>query len=54
MGRVRVTIVSGGNTLMLFVCFVELRVAVNYIKMLSLAQQCFCGKFMLQAAIKRI
>ena len=38
---------------MLYACFVELHVAVNYIKILSLAQQCFFGKCMSQAAIKR-
>jgi len=32
----------------------ELHVTVNYIKIISVAQQCFCGKFMLLVAIKCI
>jgi hypothetical protein len=32
--------------------FVELHVTMNYIKIVSVAQQCFCGKFILPANIK--
>jgi hypothetical protein len=34
-----------GNTTMHYVCLVEVHVAVNYIKILSVAHQCFYGKF---------
>lgn len=33
-----------GNTTMHFVCIVELSVTVGYIKILPVAQQCFCAK----------
>ena len=32
---------------------VELHVAVSYVKILVVAQQCFCDKFMSPATIKR-
>jgi len=40
------------NTTMHFVCVFELYVSVNYIKIFSVAQQYFDGKFMPQATIK--
>jgi hypothetical protein len=33
-----------GNTTLHYVCVVELHVTVNYIKILSVASQCFYGK----------
>jgi hypothetical protein len=38
---------------MQFVCVVELNVIVDYIKILSVEQQCFHGKFMSLATIQR-
>jgi trimethylamine:corrinoid methyltransferase-like protein len=44
-----------GNTKMLFVCVVaELLATVNYTKILSVAQQCFYGKFMSMATMQII
>jgi hypothetical protein len=34
-------------------CVVELHVTVKNIKILSVAQQCFCAKFMSPATLKR-
>lgn len=34
------------------VCIVELHVTVNYIQILTVAQQFFCGKFMWPATVK--
>jgi hypothetical protein len=42
--RVHVTIVAVGTQQCIF-CVVEIHVTVNYIKILSVAQQCFYGKF---------
>jgi hypothetical protein len=41
-----------GNTTMFSVCVVELHITVNCTKILSVAQQCFCGKFISPATIK--
>jgi hypothetical protein len=41
-----------GNASMRSLCIVELRVAVNNIKLLPVAQQCFCGQFMCPATIR--
>jgi len=38
---------------MLSVCIFELRVTVNYMKILSVAQQCFYSKFMSPTKKKR-
>jgi hypothetical protein len=35
------------------VLYIELRVTVNYVTILSAAQQCFCDKFMSLATMKR-
>jgi hypothetical protein len=34
------------------VCVVELHITANHIKILIVAQQCFCGEFMSPATIK--
>jgi len=36
-----------------FVCVVELQVTVNCIRILSDAQQCFCGEFISPVTMKR-
>jgi hypothetical protein len=46
--------ITTGNTTAAFHTVDELHVTVNYIKIISVAQQCFYGKFMLLAAIKCI
>jgi hypothetical protein len=35
-----------------FVCIAGLHVTVNNVKMLSVAQKCLCGEFLLPATIK--
>ena len=35
-------------------CVIELHVTVSYIIILSVTQQCFCGKFTSPATIKRL
>lgn len=43
---------SSRNTTLHSVCIVELHVTVKYIQILTVAQQCFCGKCMWPATIK--
>jgi len=51
--HVRITIVAV-ETQQCILCVVGLHVTVNYIKILSVAQQCFYSKVMLPAKIKHI
>jgi len=43
----------GIKATMHYVCAVELHITINYIKIMSDAQQCFYGNLMSSATIKR-